>query len=386
MRSIREFFARRVSKARRKRLRQKHNYLWGAPGIRHQLYDCPLPQPMRTEVSKPVDPRLISRVIENYHRLPDDEISSYPVWHYHEQLKAVLDARDAQTLSELMGNMFRGTLVYSMGHHEEYYFGDYQWHHGYQQRRVTDLLLCLGEAIGVLPVPCHAQMKADEYTKFVYSDQNSLFEQIQKKLGFALDMPLVGHPPVFEFAGTKSSADMIRHAYPAYRMREILGDTSAPILEIGAGFGSVALLAYRAGFRDITLLDVPNTQSIQTFFLGSALGGNTVSGLGEEPAEIKILPPYKLRNVPDQSIAMVFNMDSFPEFRRDIGLDYLHEIRRTSKYFLSINQEAQTNHMVFQAPQTRVADLIDEVGGFKRIYRAPYWLLEGYVEELFEVV
>ena len=251
---------------------------------------------------------------------------------------------------------------------------------------IGTLPLSLAEAIDVLPVPNHAQMKIADYIAFLHADQDALFAKIEMKLGFPLNMPLIGHPPVCVLNGTATSADMIRHAYPAYRMRQVSHDPSAPIMEIGGGFGSLALLAFRAGFRNYTVIDLPVVNAIQTFFLGSALGGETVSGYGEKPSMVRLLPPSAIDEIPDRSVALVFNMDSFPEIERNEGLRYLREIRRIAKYFLSINQEAEAPNPVFDQPQTRVSRLVDEVGGYERVYRMPYWMLEGYVEELYRIV
>lgn len=63
---------------------------------------------------------------------------------------------------------------------------------------------------------------------------------------------------------------------------------------------------------------------------------------------------------------------------------YLNLIRPSAKLFLSVNQESKKAHKNTMT-QHRVADLIAETGGFERLHRHPYWMQQGYVEELYRV-
>ena len=56
---------------------------------------------------------------------------------------------------------------------------------------------------------------------------------------------------------------------------------------------------------------------------------------------------------------------------------YLKKITESSKFFLSINHEAN---------QFTIASLIKETEGIKRVYRKRSWIRKGYIEELFEVI
>jgi len=247
-------------------------------------------------------------------------------------------------------------------------------------------MLSLGEAIGVLGIPNHAQMKIDKYAEYLWTDQEKLFSKIQDALGFSLELPPVGRPPVFEFNATNTNADLIKHAYAAHRIKEMKFKPTDAILEIGGGFGALAMLVYRAGYTNYTIIDLPVVGSIQHFYLASVFGVENVSGFGGPKRNIQILPPASFKGVSDKSLALVVNTDSFSEIDKSAATKYLTEIKRTADYFLSINQEAQAIHEGFGSPQIMVSELIKEVGGFERVYRFPYWMLEGYVEELYRVV
>jgi len=355
--------------------------LWGAAGLVHAMFDAPRPRVTRSRSAMPVDRTLVARIADSYCRADG---SRFAMWDDIRPLQQSLEAGDLDSLAAQLDGLFQGSLVAGMGHPESAYFGDRVWRRDFPELRMTDLLLCLGEALGVLPLPNHAQMKLTEYVDFVHADQDALFRRIEEALDFSLAMPPVGHPPVFTLNGVATSADMVRHAYLADRMRQLGIGADEPVVEIGAGFGSLALLAHRAGFRDYTIVDLPTVNAVQTFFLGSALGADAVSGFGEPRRGIRVLPPPAIKDIADGSVALVVNADSLPEIERGEALGYLREIRRISRLFLSVNQEAQAPHPR-GAPQTLVPALVAEVGGFERVYRFPYWMMEGYAEELYRV-
>lgn len=371
---------RRLRRLRARMRRMRNVALWGAPGLVHALFDAPRPQVRRSVDSLPVDASLVARIVKCYQRSREAQ-ADFVSWSHIAPLQTALEAGDCDTVAAHFSDLFRGSLVLGMGHAEALYFGERKWRAGYNELRMTDMLLCLGEALGVVTLPNHAQMKIDEYVAVLHTDQDALFADIERALGFSLEMPLVGYPPVFVFGGVTTSADMVRHAYVAARIRQITSATSGRVLELGAGFGSLALLARRAGCVEYTIIDLPQVNAIQMFFLGTALGPDAVSGYGETPRRLRILPPVAIREIADGSIDLIVNMDSLPEIDRGEALSYLREFRRVGRSFLSINQEARAKHT--RGEQTVVQELTREVGGFERIQRFPYWMIEGYVEELY---
>ena len=106
--------------------------------------------------------------------------------------------------------------------------------------------------------------------------------------------------------------------------------------------------------------------------------GDAVSLYGEPDKRVKILPCNKL---PDGKYDLVLNQDSFPEIAENIVTDYLNWIRYHATEFLSINFESKAaypggNHL-------SVNEVIQKVGGFKRVSRIPFWLRKGYVSEVY---
>ena len=363
--------------------------LWGAPSLTHPLFDAPRPRVRRTRAPTPENPVLVSRIVDNFQRADKDFNPQSPsLWQKIESSKKTFVGAhrqgDAPGLQRQFEALFQGELLEGFGHRESLYFGDNNWRSGFQELRMTDMLLSLGEALGILNLPNHAQMKLLDYVDFVHADQDRLFADIEERLGFSLEMPLVGNPPVFRLNGVSTSADMVRHAYVIHRFRQLGLNPDDSIVEIGGGFGSLALLAHRAGFRDYTIIDLPYVGAIQTFFLGTALGAGEVSGYGEPEKRIRLLPPPTIEAIADGSIALVVNMDSLPEIGQPEASTFIREIGRISRLFLSINQEAQAL-IPDVGKQIVVPDLVAGVDEFRLVHRFRYWMMEGYLEELYRI-
>ena len=294
---------------------QKHLniHLWGAPGLRHYLVDATKPKIEFASTSFDQSEELIERIVRNYQRTITDFPEEYVRWDEVSELRESLENKDFQLVQNLLEHMFKNELVHHFGHHEGMYRGPRVWRQGFQELRITDMLLSLGEALGVIKLPNHAQMKPKEYAEFLNIDQNKLFSKIEDALGFSLEVPMVGYPPSVRLNNIKTSADMIRHAYIVHRMKQISIKPNEPILEIGAGYGSQPLLAHRAGFNDYTIIDLPVVNAIQTFFLGCAIGFDQVSGYGEDKKDFHILPTGAIGQVPNNSIVLSVNMDSMAE-------------------------------------------------------------------------
>ncbi|MDE2589253.1 MAG: putative sugar O-methyltransferase, partial [Patescibacteria group bacterium] len=146
-----------------------------------------------------------------------------------------------------------------------------------------------------------------------------------------------------------------------------------------------------AGFRNITLYDLPQMNILQSYFLSKSLPNAKISLYSDpntnlESSEIRILPYWHLDQVPSKSFGICVNQDSLPEIPQQIATHYLKEIKRTTRdFFYSINQEAKAPN--YKAGiQESVPRLIDMVGGFERKMRTPFWCRQGYVQEIYNMV
>ena len=75
----------------------------------------------------------------------------------------------------------------------------------------------------------------------------------------------------------------------------------------------------------------------------------------------------------DCGFDVTLNVDSITEMDAQHAINYIREISRRSRMFLSINHEANP---------FSVRDLLSKCSIQARTLRYPYWLRKGYLEEI----
>jgi hypothetical protein len=233
-----------------------------------------------------------------------------------------------------------------------------------------DALVSFAEAVGARPV----EYPENYYVGRIPSiDVETVLEQLERKLGVKLSFP---NPYPAEL-GLQSSRGVISYRapqalYQAWRIAQLVPDAGdRSVVEIGGGLGRTAYYASLFGITDYTIVDIPVSSLAQGYFLGRTLGPSRVSLAGEPPTptSVKLLPPAAfLRS--EQRYGLVVNVDSLTELGRAVAEQYCDAIKRRTSTFLSINHEAN---------EFAVGQLLPS----HRVYRLPYWLRRGYVEELF---
>jgi hypothetical protein len=158
------------------------------------------------------------------------------------------------------------------------------------------------------------------------------------------------------------------------------------ICEIGPGIGLVPTILGGLGARELFLVDLPELNAMQAYFVSQSLPSHHLSLFGEPSPTagpiIRILPDFEFLDGVMPRFDLVFNQDSLPELDLDTVRRYLARIPRTTRYFLSINQE------------TRVPEATPLAGGFlpsmlrgsanwRCLYRMPAWARAGYLEEMY---
>lgn len=170
---------------------------------------------------------------------------------------------------------------------------------------------------------------------------------------------------------------MLHGAYYAHRAHQLVAHRTKPqVLEIGAGLGYSAHYAHQMGLRDYTIMDLPMTNVAQAYFLGRMLGPDRVVLEGESQTRadtIKIRTPPLLAS--PHSFDLVINADSLTEVGATLAFEYVRRIFDMSEMLLSINHEAN---------QYCVAQLFDGSDDVE-IERFPFWLRNGYVEEIVRI-
>jgi len=299
-------------------------------------------------------------------------------------LLAILEAGDAEKLADFLFHFGRqytwfGGLTLSID--------------GFNRRRdnvsvaisYLDKLICLAEAVGVLAVENPEQL--GEWGWNIHSDVDRVVGELEQAIGIELTPPA----GVIHTFGIESIRGPIhyRHMnslYAALRLRD-LAPGGGSICEYGGGLGLVAYYANKLGFRNYTIFDLPIVNVFAGNFLMNALGPDAVRLYGEDalPDRVSVLPYWACVDSADKSFELSLNQDSFPEIEPELVIQYLDQIERsTTRGFLSINQEACAS--MGSKRQNSVPQLIRPRSSMRRAYRMKYWIREGYVEELYDVL
>lgn len=252
-----------------------------------------------------------------------------------------------------------------------------------------DKLISLAESIGVLPLENPEQ---GEFGSAIFSNIDKIIEKIEKRLKIKLIPPHI-EGGLYQLSTNKGGIHFrdLNAIYTSWRCKEILKYTKNPSLcEIGAGVGKTAYYSNLLGLKAYTIIDLPYINIIQGFYLIKSLPSANIFLYGEEKNDknsINILPDWCFKKMYNKQFNLILNQDSFPEIDRKIVLNYLKQIQLLTKnFFLSINQESQHTMMIDERKQHIISNLISEAKGFKKIYRFPYWMRIGYLEELYQVM
>lgn len=201
-----------------------------------------------------------------------------------------------------------------------------------------------------------------------------------------LSMPNVGNPYGASIDDTLICCDQPRHDYFALKIKSLEPET---VLEIGGGYGGLALQLSRRAKVQYINCDLPETLYLAYYFLSRA-GKRVEWAIDEWPqdAEMIFVPANKKEKVPDE-IDLVFNANSLSEMSRETVQDYLQSINNTWKprYFLHQN----SNFLLFPDSPRHVEVLardfpIDKTQ-YSEVYRAiALWQGAGgrYREFLYE--
>lgn len=308
---------------------------------------------------------------------------------------SMLEKNDPEALAAYLCNMSRhdATIGITQGD------GEYRWissSTAYQDFRallIKDKLVSFAEAVGALQCECPEQ---GPWGTHLHMDIEELFQLLQDRLGQSLVPPEVDGGLFKLPVGGGHVHDRDLYAqFSAWIMRELLGP-GASVCEIGAGVGRSAFWAHRFGAHAYTILDLPHINVLQGFYLLKTLPTDRVQLFCEDVPDpaVRIWPHFGTSHLSADEFDIVFSQDALPEIHKDAALWYLKWAKGMGTgWFLSINQEAGAAYTQNFAdaptetdPRQNVAfDLMAQVGGFRRMFRTPYWLRKGYVSELYRI-
>lgn len=360
---------------------------------------------VRTIITKDIKPTkqdkfVVIRLLEAYEKAtfdekrlmpPKDDMRSVLKNSAHADFFPLLQEKNIDTLAYYLCNMARMDVTQGITQGINMYKRiisnkNYQrWLSLYN----LDKLISLAEALGILPKENPEQGR---FGVNIFSDTDELIEKIERYLKIKIIPPDIegGLFKLLTKNGSIHTIDLIA-VYTAWRIKEVLKQQIEPsVCEIGAGVGKVAYYTNLLGIKKYTIIDLPYINILQGFYLIKSLPDAKVCLYGEKikHAEeiISIQPYWSFKRITNKYFNLVLNQDSFPEINEAVVIDYLKDIKRNTKdYFLNINQESQGSMFVSNTKQNRVPELVKKAKGFELIYRFPYWMRQGYVEELYKV-
>jgi len=344
---------------------------------------------------------LTKRLLTAYHKetVAKNNLTHKDIWTIlakgpHAEFINLLQKGDVNEVAFYLCNMSRMGITYGLTQGKDEYnklISDSTY------RRWLDLLnldklITLAEALGVLPVEDPEQGK---FGLSIFLNVNEAVKKIEQYLKIKIVPPSVegGLYKLSTFEGGLHNRD-ITSLYTAVRCRDILKIIINPsICEIGAGIGKNAYYSYLLGINRYTIIDLPYINVLQGFYLIKTLPMANIYLYGEDQTKVKnkngsifILPDWSLKEMSGKQFDLTLNQDSFPEIDKIILLEYLQQIRlHTRKFFLSINQESNNIMIVKNLKQHVLSSIMSKEKGVELIYRFPYWLRLGYIEELYEI-
>jgi len=243
----------------------------------------------------------------------------------------------------------------------------------------------LGRRIGVVPIYHPLNPSPDE--NWNPNDGIELRRQIEEVIGSMR----VQNGFIF-----KDNEHCIPYTYFSklaqwFTIQSILDSPPTPafkVLEIGAGTGGFALAAFNGGVRDYTIIDIPTIAVQSAYFLSKALGEDIMWLDGESPNPNAMFRWFSCLDYEraKTKYELIANINSFPEMtiaNQDGYIRFIHECLTKNGMFYSCNHES--NLPLAGTVQSSVRSAINRHGGYRAIYRAPFMLRAGYIEEIYKL-
>lgn len=245
-----------------------------------------------------------------------------------------------------------------------------------------DKLLLLAQSLGVAPVFNPEQGD----WRFQAGSIDSILEEIQKKVGFDISAPKF-YGGVFGFK-SRFGIHTDRTLMSIFIVHEIKKyfSTRTPVYEIGGGSGILAYYMYKAGFKNLTIIDLPEVTLCQGYFLRRNLpDARLITNKDFSPKSLKnCIELYTTEYYFEakNKWKLVVNVDSLPEMPKIIAEKYISKAYDMGASLFSINQEASARTECGE--QNNVNHICSSYSNYQSVLRAPFWMRKGYVLEIFK--
>ena len=327
------------------------------------------------------------RVVAAYRRALAEEQAPAPSLWDHAAAQQVeflhaLAKGDVETVAGQLSNFFATQLVWGMApvltpETSQHAYSGYLI-------RTGDAIVSLAQAIGVFGARSIEQGGPLHQQQIPIETLDGLVAVIEHHTGLVLSFLDVASNRGWRFGARVTNADTLRHTYGVWRLQQLGVNSDDALVEIGGGFGCMAALAARAGFRNYTILDLPWVNAIQGYVLIRTLGHEAVQLHGEtRRAPVRVAPFWTISAMKRRSVDVVVNVNSLPEIGYDTARHYIQRIAIIiRRAFLSINQEGEAA-TVHGTRQLRVWDLARAEPRLQLRSRYLSWMEQGYVEEIY---
>lgn len=250
----------------------------------------------------------------------------------------------------------------------------------WESERGLEALNKLGRRIGLVAVQNPEQ--ASPRQTWLIRDIPGLKTKVEESCG-ELSIPECFGRAVAQ--GADAPYMLLHHLAQCLTLKMLLPRFPERILEIGAGVGLFGFSAHRFGCRAYTIIDLPTTAVIAAYFLAFVFGENAVWLHGEPERDdvyARVYSSICMAEV-NQHYDLVFNSNSLPEMPTVDQDKYLRSIcswLSIGGMFYSVNHESDL------AEQRSVPFAIVPFQELQLMYRAPFMLRDGYVEEIYRKV
>ncbi len=314
---------------------------------------------------------MTKRLIDFYQKhSPGSENTLSSIWSgivqvHHAGLRSALQASDSSALQALLDG--HGGMLHGLEMSQIYVWGS---------DGASHLLNRLARRVGILPVQNPEQPSPS--VNWNSNDLAWLKSELEKVLG-----PL-GVPNGFVFPCTDTGVP-IMHFFKLgqwFTVQSLMNPAPVRVLEIGAGTGGLALVAYNNGVRNYTIIDIPSVAVLSAYYLSKVYGEDKVWLLGENPNENAVGRwfPHNAYEGAKGEYDLIVNCNSFPEMtieNQDGYMRFIEECLSPNGLFFSVNHESDL------ASQSRVSAAVQRNGSLKIMYRAPSMMRDGYLEEFY---
>jgi hypothetical protein len=337
----------------------------------------------QTKGMQKADLEIVSRLLKSYrHNANQDENRGESMWKVffderHKKLHQTFISATVEAAAPFFRNPSVSDLFYGFDNLTVSILPSFQ-NPSTQRDHATvclDLLVRFAEAIGAI---CLDNPEGYNHTKPFPWKADEIIAKIMQTLGAPIAFP---NPYPNEY-GLQSSYGIISYRapqalYQAYRIKKMLKGIENPrVLEIGGGLGRTAYYARALGIKDYTIVDLPFTAISSGYFLGCTLGEDQVLFSGETAHDaqqrVKIITPEEFLAGIDK-YDLIVNADGFTEMDPKVARAYFKKIEDSTPTLLSINHESNSY---------TVKMLADESKRVVEVQRYPYWMRNGYVEEV----